>query len=147
VKDTDLAYLAGIIDSDGYISVGRRHYSKSNRDYFYGKIGFTQVTPQAFELMIQLGGGVRQERPALPGRRPIFRWEASSRRANTILRLLLPYLRIKKEQAMNVLALDDARGSRNRRGVARGLPILTLEEEASFRRFYERSLALNKVGA
>ena len=147
MKDTDLAYLAGVIDSDGCIGVRYRRYGPTQRDYFYPMVDIKQVSPEACLLARELGGHIEYIKKAIaPNRRRLYRWEASSRTAASVLRLLLPYLRIKREQALNAIALSDARPPLSRKGVTRGAPLRTVEEAESFRVYYERAKELNRVG-
>lgn len=146
MKETDLAYVAGMVDADGCISVLKRHYKPTGVDYFFAKIDAKQVTPEAVTLAHQLGGSLYLEKPGNDRSRPLYRWEASASTAVAVLRLLLPYLRIKREQALNAIALAEARPVLSRKGVARGAVLRTNAENETLRVHYDRARELNRVG-
>ena len=106
MKDTDLAYLAGVIDSDGSISVRKtdyhvRHGTATNCSY-WPRIKIKQVDPEAIELAKSLfGGSVYKSKSQAENGRDLFAWEVTNRMAATCLEALLPYLRIKRLRAMN----------------------------------------------
>lgn len=126
----NLAYAAGVIDSDGYIGVrrGPHHYS--------ARMMVKQVTPQAVDLLYEMFGGWRSSQPpSLKRGRPLLTWEVHSASAGRACEALLPYLRIKRAQAEN--AIDVCRiNSEPRRHrwdvpeVVEGEPMVTMAEAA-----------------
>jgi hypothetical protein len=120
-----LAYLAGAIDSDGYIGIKRSTYAMrvrgdAGQPMYSERVSLHQVTPHIPELLREtFGGSCRVERAQAVTRRPLFVWNATDLRAAAALRALRPYLRIKAEQADNALAL---RVVKEQSKVARVLP-------------------------
>jgi len=108
-----LAYLAGAIDSDGHITVQRtRKNVKANRCgpviYYYPKFGLSQTEPIIPALLSEtFGGRVYTHQPKNPKHKLWHVWQAGDVRAVSGLRLLLPYLRLKKEQAVLVIRLGE----------------------------------------
>jgi len=152
------AYLAGAIDSDGTIGIKRSTYSmrvtkESKAPIFSERIALRQVTPEIPALLQKaFGGSLYMTKPSLPGGRPLWSWAVTDLRAVACLLAILPYLRVKKEQGKNCLALRRLKEVSKRRGVAKGRgvagrvtrdPALTERMEA----VYARAKELNRVGA
>lgn len=106
-----LAYLAGVIDSDGCIRVKKSTYNMrvlgdAKAPIYGGAVHVKQVQPQAVTLLKEcFGGCLYLEKPSLLRGKPLFSWTIHSKKAVVVCGVLLPYLRIKKEQAKNVLLL------------------------------------------
>lgn len=124
----ELAYCAGVIDSDGTIGIKRNTYSvrvigDSKAASYSERICVKQVEPHAVDLLKVLFGGSSYfaAAPTKGGRR-LYVWQVTDLKATIALRAMLPYLRIKAEQARNCLDLralkDGSRKSRN--AVGRG---------------------------
>jgi hypothetical protein len=106
-----LAYLAGVIDSDGTIGIKRSTYAMRVRGdagspMYSERIHIRQVERAALDLFAAtFGGSVTTARASTPNGRPLFVWGQTDRKAARALDALLPYLRIKRTQAENCLAL------------------------------------------
>lgn len=108
--ETTYAYLAGIIDADGHITILRSNRTTAGgvRTYYAARIGITGTRPAPHHLAQEtFGGSVRCNTPANPAHRPVYVWDAGSRIAETALRHLLPHLRVKQLQAQLVLDFMD----------------------------------------
>lgn len=127
-NSTTLAYCAGVIDSDG--TIGVRH---SNGSYF-ARVQVKQVTPQAVDLLHKTFAGYRfTTAPQAEGRRPLHGWAVHSRSAGSVLRAVLPFLRIKVEQAENGIACCELATAPRRHPVppvVKGEPLLSIAEAA-----------------
>ena len=105
------AYLAGAIDSDGSIGIRRSTYAMrvtgdSRQPTFSERICLKQVTPQIPQLLKEtFGGSLMMQAPSATKGRPLYYWESTNRAAADALVAMLPYLRIKRAQAENALAL------------------------------------------
>src|SRR5690242_16357057 len=105
----DLAYLAGVIDSDGCIRVECVKGGKNRgRECYAPIVLLAQIEPEAIQLARSTFGGyvaAVQPTPAQLQRytnpKPMLRWVAKSRIAAAALRAMRPYLRIKTRQADN----------------------------------------------
>lgn len=119
---TDLAYAAGVVDSDGYIGVHRNTYAQRVRGdatqaVYMPRVQVKQVTPQAVELLHELFGGHRYDEKATTAKgRPLLVWNVHSAMAARTCEALLPYLRIKRDQAINAIEVGhlNASGARRR---------------------------------
>lgn len=117
---TDLAYAAGVIDSDGYIGVHRNTYAMRVRGdakqaVYAPRVGVKQVTPQALDLLHDLFNGHRYNGKPTGNGRPLMVWQVHSAQAVRVCEALLPYLRIKREQALNAIAVGQLNASGDRR--------------------------------
>lgn len=102
--DVRLAYLAGVIDSDGCISIKRNRGAW--QDTYSERVHIRQVDREAIDLLVEVfGGNIGIEDSQAKRGKPLYRWGVSDKRAVEVLTALLPYLRIKREQAINCLAL------------------------------------------
>lgn len=112
MKPEQLAYIAGFIDGEGCISLAKRgkyitpSLQISNTDYdilewiggFYGLKVYDKIADRR------------------PTRKPSYRLAVFGDKAIQILKDILPYLRVKKEQAEVVLGLNRAASQRDSLG-------------------------------
>jgi hypothetical protein len=110
-NETTLAYLAGAVDSDGWIGIRRRRDSRAQEGIAYEeRIGLSQVTSQIPMLLREtFGGYVYTKRPSTPNGKALIVYEIRGSGAATACRALLPYLRVKHAQAELILAFDETR--------------------------------------
>ena len=106
-----LAYLAGVLDSDGFITI-RKH--NGNRDFptsmtFSEAVGVGQTSPDAVALFWERWGGsfkLREHKhPDGADWRPMYCWVAANKKAERCIRDIRPWLLVKARQADLVLAL------------------------------------------
>lgn len=140
-RTADLAYAAGVIDSDGSIGVHRSDYAMRVRGdagqaVYMPRVTVKQVTPQAIDLMHDLFGGHRYTgKPTATRGRLLIVWSTHSALAVRVCQSVLPYLRIKRAQALNAIHLGELNSGDNRRGwdlptVDPGEPLVPLLEAA-----------------
>lgn len=131
-----LAYCAGVIDSDGCINIQKRKGGKWAANY-QPRVTVKQVTPQAPELLhATFGGSMWLSAPSAKRGRPLYVWTVHSSSAGRTLQRLLPYLRIKADQAHNAIALCEVNARLGRRkfpvpDVVEGEPLVSLSEAAA----------------
>ena len=105
------AYLAGAIDSDGSIGIRRSTYSArvtgdARQATYSERVCLKQVTPQIPELLkATFGGSLMIQQPSVTKGRLLHYWEATNQVAADALTAMLPFLTVKREQALNALAL------------------------------------------
>ncbi len=138
--DAELAYAAGVVDSDGYIGVHRNTYAMrvrgdATQPIYQARVQVKQVTPEAIDLLHDLFGGHRYEaKPTAERGRPLLVWQVHSAACVPVLTALLPHLRIKRAQAENALELAALCGKGGRRfvvpQVVEGEPMVTMAEAA-----------------
>ena len=154
----DLAYCAGIIDADGTIGIKRSTYAMRVRGdagapVFSERICVKQVTSEAVDLLKSLFGGRRGiDNPSAKRGKPLHVWQVTDRQAVVCLRAILPYLRIKRAQAENCLALREVKEQSKVAKVARGrghagAAARPAHLTEAMERHYAAAKALNIVGA
>lgn len=149
VSETTLAYLAGLIDGEGYVGVKRTSRKDAVSPIYHERIQVRMVHEGAIALLAStLGGNYYREKASATNGRPLFCYQASDAKAAAILKLLLPYLIVKRESAENVLRLRASKNdprSRLRGGMTQRrlmAPEVLAEREA----IYLRAKELNRVG-
>lgn len=157
MEATTLAYLAGIIDADGTIGIKRSSYSArvvgdSTQPTYSERVCVRQVEPHAVDLLHSLFGGRRgTTKPSAKRGRPLHEWQVTDMKAAACLRAVLPYLRIKAEQARNCLALREVKEASKKARVApgrghQGSARRPAELSTEMERLRERAKTLNRVG-
>lgn len=123
---TTIAYLAGVLDSDGTIGIKRSTYGlRVRRDCtqptYSERIHIRQVSREAVDLFSDtFGGNVGVEDPSCKFGKSLFRWGCTDRKAAQCLNILLPFLRIKRRQADNCLALRKIKEQSKKARVSKG---------------------------
>lgn len=157
VRVQDLAYCAGVLDSDGTIGVKRSTYgmrhNNGGQPTYSERVCVRQVSPQAVALLKSIfGGSFGMREPSAKRGKPLYDWTVTDQRAANCLRAVLPYLRIKREQAENCLTLRALKEQSKARRVARGRGHVgsaprSAEMSAAMESSYARAKELNRVGA
>lgn len=113
MKKTDLAYTAGITDGEGSIGIAR-HKSKSC------KRGFTlelcvQITSSDEWLCawLKFGFGGSLSHSINSAGNPMWHWILGARKAAEFLKLILPYLKLKRPQAELAIKFQSAKRMRS----------------------------------
>lgn len=111
LSQIELAYLAGVIDADGYISL-RKATQRRNTMFYTPMMG---ICNQSAKLMEWLDVRIRwtialQEAGTGWSKTPIFRRTASGHALQRVLQQLLPYLQVKKRRAELVIEFCQYRG-------------------------------------
>lgn len=102
MKDIDLAYVAGILDGEGCISITKIRPKNTNlHNPCYGLQIRVSMVDKAIPLLCQsfFGGYLWQKPPRNEKEKPQWKWAVQSKEAVKCLNLLLPYLRSKKNEA------------------------------------------------
>ena len=106
IPETTLAYIAGIIDGDGYISITRS--IRKGVEYFGAQVGISGTRREPHDLASTLfGGRVSAYKPKNLRHRTQFQWSRVGSGAVEVIRAIEPYLLIKKEHALLAMALHD----------------------------------------
>ena len=108
VDDVILAYLAGIMDADGYISIQRTFSNpKYPLSYSYCEwVGCGQISQEAISLFHNIwGGSLILRKPQKSGHRPLYYWLVTNKKAARVVTDLYPFLRVKRDQADLIIQL------------------------------------------
>lgn len=107
-EPTTLAYLAGVVDADGYVTATRS--VRKGVAYYAAQVGITGSCREPHDLASEVfGGNVNAHSPGgeRSHHRTQFRWQVGGTKAAPIIEALLPYLRIKRDRAILVLHLQE----------------------------------------
>ena len=111
ITKIEAAYLAGCIDSDGTIGVKRSTYAMRVRKdagaaVYSERVALRQTSPLVPTMLQKaFGGSLYMTKPSAKNGKNLHSWAATDQRAVECLRTVLPYLRIKRDQALNCVAL------------------------------------------
>ncbi len=112
--DTKLAYLAGLIDSDGHITVAKSEPSQRDRarsTIHYPIVGITNTDKRMMEWVLENFGGSYGSRMGQKmkakslerGWKERYDWRMTGKKSLTLLEDILPYLVVKRDRAELVL--------------------------------------------
>lgn len=136
VTEIDLARLAAFIDGEGYICVAKYTTTQKNngrvKTGYSVKVEVTNTDPQLMVWLKKFGVGYvwwKHEQP-LRNRRIRYTWCVRSREAVELLKLLLPYFVMKKNQAELLLEFtaDMNYSQRGKKGRMQPLPASLVEK-------------------
>jgi len=110
VKETTIAYLAGLVDGEGYVGIKKDlsgvRSGKQKSPSYHERIQVRMVDEPAIKLFSEVfGGNYYFEKNHSKSQRPLYCFQISDLAAAKALVILLPYLRIKNNQAKICLAL------------------------------------------
>lgn len=113
--DTTFAYLAGILDADGFITIQRTTKNRVapnghewSPTYYTAKVGIAGTRDAPHKLAHHVfGGSITTYQPADAKHRMTHQWNISGPKAAIVLRAVLPYLRVKHRQAELALELTE----------------------------------------
>lgn len=108
ISDTTWAYLAGLIDGEGTVKITSklRHYGYR---YYQPRICVTNTKMALLDYCKDnFGGFIYISAKGTSKRNVAYRWSLSGDRAVTVLKALLPYLVIKKNQADIVIKFRES---------------------------------------
>lgn len=108
MKDVDIAYCAGLIDGEGYVAVVNQ--KKYGYVYPTPMIAVQMTDFNAIEfLQLTFGqGSVCFPKTAQRHHLQTARWQANSRQAYFVAKLIEPYLLVKKQAAQAIIAHYDS---------------------------------------
>lgn len=97
IKDTDLAYMAGYIDGEGCIRMGR----------YTPRLGIQTCNPHPLRFIVKLfpQTQVHLQNRLTNRNKPIYRLEYNGINAINILNAILPYMIEKKDQAEKLIQI------------------------------------------
>ncbi len=132
MEETDKAYFAGLVDGEGCITV-----SKGKYDNRVLAVVIVMCDKEPIELLHQSFGGclfyVEKKNPKWKNS---WHWSVKSQKAKPFLEAVLPYLRVKRKQALAALELIDSFTHIGGRA--------TVEQREKQRILHERISALNQ---
>lgn len=139
----DVAYLAGLIDSDGYIGIVKSKPNKAagcKNPAYVLTVNFTNTNQDIMDWLVETFGGKYYARKMPENRnwKQCYNWINTNQKGRIILELLKDHLRVKKAQAYLCLELMD-NWTVNKHGTPK-------EELARRERLFREVQELNTVG-
>lgn len=115
------AYLAGIFDGEGSVSISRTRLQTPTGKTYWGydcKVLISNTDPRLMKWLVSnFGGSFRpgnQKNNAVRATKPCFRWAMESYpKQEKFLLAIIPYLIIKKEQALLALQFTRMKDQKN----------------------------------
>jgi hypothetical protein len=134
ISEVDAAYLAGLIDGEGTIYI-MRHSGRDGRSTYYPAISIMMTHEGVLRWVadkLQVAVAKIPRKPT--GWRDQFSVRIHGKRAITLCQIMLPFLRVKREQAELVQAFPfEERKGRPRAGRALTPEIIAAREELRLR--------------
>lgn len=103
VGSTEAAYLAGIIDGEGSVSIIRYKVTHGRGQLFSARVSISMQDEGVLRWLHELTGlgNLRFQQRGV--KNPIWQWQLTTRHAADLLKLALPFLRVKRTQAEKVI--------------------------------------------
>jgi len=147
----DIAYTAGIIDGEGYIGIIKRDKALSGGRITYDlRINVTMCNPLIPSwLYANFGGRYYDFQPPSLNRKHLYEWRLEASNAGEFLKLILPYLKMKRGEAEIAIEFQDTRRVKYCR--RKGKPNILVEAETILHKklgeLHERQYSDYKLGA
>lgn len=142
MKNVLYAYMAGFVDADGSISIG----SVGKQRQCVSKLVVTNCNEKVVQLFQkEFGGQVRCRVWENKKWKPNYEWRLTAVKAQSVIKLLLPYLRIKKKQALLTLRLGKLKAKYNG-ATRRWNPELSEKCNRVYSKIKDRCQLLNRRG-
>ena len=110
--------MAGFVDADGYISIS----TVAKKKRFIPKVTVCNCKKDVVDLFSnEFGGKTRMRVWKNKNWRPNYEWSLTCRKAAHVIKLLMPYLRIKKQQGALALKAAELK-SKSSGGLSRWQP-------------------------
>lgn len=112
-----IAYLAGLVDGDGYFKITRSFRTpRIVHPYYATVVGVSQLWPgEAVRIFATTFGGVVMDPRKISAGRLMARCEIRGASAESAARRLLPFLQMKRDQAILLLEIGRLRSGRRGR--------------------------------
>ena len=108
ISEVDKSYLAGIIDGEGCIRIGK-NIINPDHPLYTSCVEVTQVSKSFLEDLQTLwagAGSIHQHAHAKGNQSDSYRWTISGKKSQDVLEAVLPYLRLKGNQAEGAIELE-----------------------------------------
>lgn len=119
ISDTDAAYIAGIIDGEGCVSVNKRKSAQVSNGAFYSPEINVSMTDKDVIYWLKETSGVGRINTR-PGKKPNHRtqyvWSVCGIDAGNLALRVSQYLKVKLPQAANLAVLASLRGTKFYKG-------------------------------
>ena len=110
IKEAMKAYIAGLFDGEGCVRVDKQKSSARRKQVnpsYTLECSLASSNHAIVEFLRQAFGGGIYFSTGRGGRKDIWNWQISSRKAQAFLRIILPYLRIKKSEVEEAILFQE----------------------------------------
>lgn len=117
------AYLAGIIDGEGYVGIKKtNNRTDCQNPQYHERIQVRMIDETAISFLTEVLGGnyYKETEHSKYSKKPLYCYQASDKTAASIIKKLFPYLIVKKRQANLILKLRESK--ENKKSFLRGSP-------------------------
>jgi hypothetical protein len=133
LTETEKAYLAGIVDGEGAVTIVELRSRGPGYEHYIGSLEITNTNMRLVEWVKSRIGHLLERividrRRVVKGQKPVYRLCFRNQRAEEVLRVIYPYLVIKARQAELVFELRSR--MRSNVGAAKDCTKLSLGERA-----------------
>jgi hypothetical protein len=104
LSDTDAAYIGGLIDGEGTVTLTRKH--KNENRQLSVSISSTEIALLDYVKSAAGVGKITNKRSSKPHHAPSFAYAVYNRQALGLLRQILPYLKSYKSQRAKLILRD-----------------------------------------
>ena len=107
--ETEISYLAALIDGEGFIGIDSSYKRRFKNQTYQVRIGVCNTKRKLLDwIKLRFGGSVLfRGKPKSPKHSPSYEWRIQAKKAGEIIRLVYPYLILKREQAKIALEFRD----------------------------------------
>ena len=98
LSETDIAYIAGLTDGEGCITINKV-YIASYGNYYKNIVSITNTDIDVLKWVCEHFGGRVDSHSEFYRNKPCYRWSLNGSKSSKFLESMLPYLRIKSKQA------------------------------------------------
>ena len=105
--DTDAAYIGGLIDGEGTITLTRKH--KNENRQLSVSISSTEIALLDYVKSVTGVGKITNKRTSKPHHTPSFAYAVYNRQALALLQKILPYLKSYKRRRAELILRDYVR--------------------------------------
>ncbi len=109
MKKTDLAYTAGIVDGEGSIGIARHKSKSCKRGYTLELCVQVTSSDEWLCTWLKFAFGSSLSHSVNNAGNPMWHWILGARKASEFLKLILPYLKLKRPQAELAILFQDAK--------------------------------------
>lgn len=107
MKETDLAYTAGIMDGEGSIGIARHKSKSCKRGYTLELCVQVTSSDEWLCTWLKFAFGSSLSHSVNNAGNPMWHWILGARKASDFLKLILPYLKLKRPQAELAILFQD----------------------------------------
>lgn len=106
VTREDIIYLAGLIDGDGCFFISKRKTQGTRTVQSYSmNLNIHCVEKFLIDWILETFGGITYINRKKPPRRPLYGVEITGNRLTQLIELIIPYLKLKRRHALNMLEM------------------------------------------